>query len=53
MHLASSVIDALPQVHNDQMVVEIAKKVLHTVPRDQQTRPSVTEFRKVMTTKST
>ncbi|GGK99130.1 hypothetical protein Sme01_60350 [Sphaerisporangium melleum] len=49
MRTAASVIDALPQVHNDRMVVETGRMVLRAVPRDQQDRPSVTEFRKVLT----
>ncbi|MFC4589113.1 helix-turn-helix domain-containing protein [Sphaerisporangium corydalis] len=48
MRLATTVIDALPQVHNDNMVVGTGRMVLHAVPRDQQKRPSVAEFRQVL-----
>lgn len=48
MQLASSVIDALPQVHNDTMVVETGRRVLRAVPPDQRERPTVNEFRELL-----
>ncbi|MEV7965668.1 helix-turn-helix transcriptional regulator [Sphaerisporangium sp. NPDC088356] len=48
MRQAASVIDALPQVYNDNMVAATGRMVLRAVPRHQQNRPSVAEFRKVL-----
>ncbi|MEU9887804.1 helix-turn-helix transcriptional regulator [Sphaerisporangium sp. NPDC051011] len=48
MHLAASVLDTLPQVHNSVMVIETGRRVLRAVPQDQRDRPSVAEFRKVL-----
>ncbi|RCG32092.1 XRE family transcriptional regulator [Sphaerisporangium album] len=48
MQLAASVIDALPQVYNDRMVLETGRRVLSAVPKDQPDRPSVAEFREML-----
>ncbi len=48
MRRASSVIDALPEVHNDHMVVETGRRVLRAVPLEQRERPAVAEFRAVL-----
>ncbi|MEV6983247.1 helix-turn-helix transcriptional regulator [Sphaerisporangium sp. NPDC051017] len=52
MQLAALVIDALPQVYNDKIVLQTGRMVLSAVPRHQRDRPSVAEFREMLALES-